>query len=281
MSFASAADRRSSDEPTPAVSARARAAWMLLALCPGAALTAWTFGAPFALRTAAAVAAMDRIVASGRRAPWNPAPLLMATIALLWLPAAVPTWSAVGAAVAAWACARLFERLPGQSPFHPAMVACALALIVAPHASLLPAGEKHLLLIAGSYFAAGLALVLGRCIRWQVPLAAWAGSAVVSLSWQAAGADRPTPDLLFASLPAFALIEFFIATDPGSGCMSPRARWLFAACIGILSRLALLEFRDPASAFLGMAGAVLLANAAAPWLDRAFPARRPTGVPNP
>jgi electron transport complex protein RnfD len=70
-----------------------------------------------------------------------------------------------------------------------------------------------------------------------------------------------------AVLPAIALIAFFIATDPSSGCMMPTARWLFGIGVGLFSHSALLAFHDSTHVLMGMAGAVLLMNAAAPWLD--------------
>jgi len=271
------------EAPPRAVPAGTRALWMLLALLPGAALAGWTLGSSFALRIGTlvgAIAVLDRLVA-GRARPgrWSAMPVLMAAIGVLWLPSTMSWWATTVAAVVAWACARAFAGLPGQAPFHPAMVGCALALVLFPPHVLPTAGMWQILGVAGAWFAAGIALAATRCIRWQVPLAAWLGFAVAYGTWRAAGASPPDLELLWGSIPAFVLGAFLVASDPSSGCLAPRARWIFGGCIGVGSGLSMLVFHDVSSMFLGMAGSILLANAAAPWLDRRFHPRR-TMAPN-
>jgi len=62
---------------------------------------------------------------------------------------------------------------------------------------------------------------------------------------------------------AMVLGAFFIATDPVSGCTTPRGRWLFGIGCGLLT----LVLRRWSSFPDGLAFAVLLMNCVAPWLD--------------
>lgn len=57
---------------------------------------------------------------------------------------------------------------------------------------------------------------------------------------------------------------FFIATDPVSGCTTPRGRLLFGAGVALLT----LAIRRWGGFPDGVAFAVLLMNAAAPLIDR-------------
>lgn len=262
--------------PTPAVPASARAKWMLLALLPGVAVTTWVFGTGFAIWIAGvlSILSLADIVAerlAGPTAAWNPTPLLMAALALCWLPASCPRWMLAAAGGLAWACARIFGRHQGGSAFHPAMIGCALPLVFHAGQPVIAASDASSLWIAMAYAAAGITLAIGRCVRWQVALATWLGGAAASSFLQALGWRPPAQGALDAILPTLQVAIFFIATDPSSGCQSPRARWAFGAGIGVLAKLALLGLHDGSRVFLGMAGAVLLMNAAAPWLDRMLP----------
>ncbi|MBS0576741.1 MAG: RnfABCDGE type electron transport complex subunit D [Proteobacteria bacterium] len=264
--------------PRRAVSLRTRSGWMLLALGPGFALQAVAFGPDFAgsaLITYAALFALDVL---WRRREANPQrdrqPLLLTAIALCWLPPALPGWSHGAAASVAWLLARRCGR-DGGSAFHPAMVGCALAALPfgdaprnAVEPSLLPA-------IAAAFTLAGIALAIGRCIRWPVAVAVLAGGTATAATWLLL-APLPTHDHLLTALPGASLLVFFIATDPASGCQWPRARWAFGVGLGVLAALAMLSLHDERRRALAMAGSVLLMNAAAPTLDRLLPLpRRP------
>jgi electron transport complex protein RnfD len=269
--------------PRRAVFLRERIDWMLLALAPGTALHAWAHG-DWVLHTIGGALVWAFLLVPPKRthngklaAPWHRLSngVLMGALAVLWLPPALPWWTFAIAIVATVTLVRAFDGRPGASPFQPAMAGCAIALVFAPHVAVQPAGDTMLLWTAAAYAGGGIVLIAARCIRWQAPLAVFAGAAIVSFPWPIVGGSAPTHEVLLAILPSFVLTAFFIATDPSSGCMLPRARWLFGAGIGMLSMVAILAFRDTAQASLGMAGAALLMNAAAPWLDRVSERQRP------
>jgi len=270
--------------PSPAVSVRVRATWMLLALLPGVVAEALAIGTGFALLVAGTLSALflaDRIMMRTTGTIWHPQALLMPAIVLCWLPLSLPWWLTVLAATVAWACARSLGRITGGSPFHPAMIGSSLVLCIAGNHPAVPPGDTQSLWIALAFATAGIALAIGRCIRWQVALATWLGGTAMSLTWLASGWQPPAHELLHAALPAMQLTVFFVATDPSSGCQSARARWVFGFGVGVLARLALLGLHDGSSAFLGLAGAVLVMNAAAPRLDRMLPStgRHRTSTP--
>ena len=74
---------------------------------------------------------------------------------------------------------------------------------------------------------------------------------------------NPSPGFhLFSG--ATILCAFFIATDPVSGCTSPRGRLIFGAGVGIITLLIRRWGGYPD----GVAFAVLLMNMAAPLIDR-------------
>ena len=62
---------------------------------------------------------------------------------------------------------------------------------------------------------------------------------------------------------ALVLAAFFIATDPVSGCTTPRGRLWFGAGVAVLT----LAIRRWGAFPDGVAFAVLLMNCAAPWID--------------
>ena len=76
-----------------------------------------------------------------------------------------------------------------------------------------------------------------------------------------AGHPAPLFDLVSG---AVLLGAFFIATDPVSGCASPRGRLLFGAGVGLFT----LVIRRWGGYPDGVAFAVLLMNMAAPLIDR-------------
>jgi electron transport complex protein RnfD len=63
---------------------------------------------------------------------------------------------------------------------------------------------------------------------------------------------------------ALVFAAFFIATDPVSGCTTPRGRLVFGAGVALLT----LAIRRWGGFPDGVAFAVLLMNAAAPLIDR-------------
>ena len=118
--------------------------------------------------------------------------------------------------------------------------------------------------IANWYAVGGLWLLWRRVISWHVPVT-MIGS-VVALGLAAFLADpgsSPSP-LQHVFSGALILGAFFIATDPVSGCASPRGRLIFGTGVGVLT----LVIRRWGGYPDGVAFAVLMMNMAAPLIDR-------------
>ena len=118
--------------------------------------------------------------------------------------------------------------------------------------------------VALAYGLGGAWLVAQRVITWHVPAAVLTGALAVSaLAWMADPGSNPSPVVdLFAG--ALLIGAFFIATDPVSGCASPRGRLVFGLGVGILT----VVIRRWGGYPDGVAFAVLLMNMAAPLIDR-------------
>jgi Na+-translocating ferredoxin:NAD+ oxidoreductase subunit D len=115
---------------------------------------------------------------------------------------------------------------------------------------------------AASLLGGGFLLWRGH-VRWPLPLAYLAGVALTALPFWLLDGDHyasPLQQLLYGGT---LLAAFFIVTDPVSGCTSPRGRILFGLGAGALTVLIRLFGAYPD----GIAFAVLLMNAAAPWID--------------
>jgi electron transport complex protein RnfD len=118
--------------------------------------------------------------------------------------------------------------------------------------------------IANWFALGGLWLLWRQIISWQVPVT-MIGS-VLALGLAAYLADpgsNPAP-LQHVFSGALILGAFFIATDPVSGCSSPRGRLIFGAGVGIIT----LVIRRWGGYPDGVAFAVLLMNMLAPLIDR-------------
>jgi electron transport complex protein RnfD len=118
--------------------------------------------------------------------------------------------------------------------------------------------------IANWYALGGLWLLWRRIISWQVPVM-MIGSvlALGTVAYLADPGSNPVP-LQHVFSGALIVGAFFIATDPVSGCTSPRGRLLFGAGVGIIT----LVIRRWGGYPDGVAFAVLLMNMAAPLIDR-------------
>lgn len=123
--------------------------------------------------------------------------------------------------------------------------------------------------IASAYALGGIALCLLRVADWRTPVAVIVTTALLTLPfWMADGDIHPSPlQHLFSG--SLILAAFFIATDPVSGCTTPRGRWLFGAGVAALT----LAIRRWGAYPDGVAFAILLMNAAAPLIDRLTPTR--------
>ncbi len=258
---------------------------ILLALLPGAALHAWISSSGVLVAIGCAIAwALLQVPANGTRDAMHAVPrnrqssaVLMGALCALWLPPTVPWWTFAISIFVAVAIVRVFRDRPGASPFHPAIAGCAIALVFTQH--LRPAAFDIAMStwIAVAYGCGGLALVVARRIRWDVPLTVLATTLIVGCALLAlpspwlptvGGSTESTASAVQQLLPALVLTTFFIASDPSSGCVLPRARWLSGIGTGLLMLVAFAVSSEMVGALLGFAGAVLLMNAAAPWLDR-------------
>ena len=117
--------------------------------------------------------------------------------------------------------------------------------------------------VAGMYLLGGLALLASRIITWHIPVAFLASVAVSASLLQAldpAHAMGPVFHLFTASV---MLGAFFIATDPVSGCSTPKGKLIFGALAGFLA----IIIRSYGGYPDGVAFAILILNAAAPFID--------------
>ena len=117
--------------------------------------------------------------------------------------------------------------------------------------------------IANFYALGGLFLLWKRVIHWQVPVATLGTVILLTLPFWLSEPDVNPFPLQHVFSGALVLAAFFIATDPVSGCTTPRGRLFFGAGVGIIT----LAIRRWGSYPDGVAFAVLLMNAAAPWID--------------
>ncbi len=117
--------------------------------------------------------------------------------------------------------------------------------------------------VATAYLLGGLFLLWKRVITWHVPVAFILGMGAVSgLCW----GINPTrfADPLFHLFSGGAMLgAFFIATDPVSGCTTPRGKLFFGLGAGILAYLIRVFGTFPD----GIAFAVLIMNLCAPVID--------------
>jgi electron transport complex protein RnfD len=118
--------------------------------------------------------------------------------------------------------------------------------------------------VANFYALGGLFLLWKRVIPWQVPVATLGTVVLVALPFWLYDPDLHPFPLQHVFSGALVLAAFFIATDPVSGCTTPRGRLLFGAGVAVLT----LVIRRWGAFPDGVAFAVLLMNCAAPWLDR-------------
>ena len=132
--------------------------------------------------------------------------------------------------------------------------------------------------IANWFALGGFYLLWRRVISWQVPVT-MIGSVLLlgTAAWLMDPGSNPAP-LQHVFSGALIVGAFFIATDPVSGCTSPRGRLVFGAGVGVIT----LAIRRWGGYPDGVAFAVLLMNMAAPLIDRytrprIFGHERPSG----
>lgn len=117
--------------------------------------------------------------------------------------------------------------------------------------------------IANFYVLGGLFLLWKRVIDWRVPVAVLGTTILLTVPFWMSDPDVHPFPLQHVFSGALALGAFFIATDPVTGCTTPRGRLLFGAGVAALT----LSIRRWGAYPDGVAFAVLLMNCAAPWID--------------
>ena len=224
---------------------------------------------------------------------------LTAVLFALCLPPLAAWWIAlVGTAAAIIVAKHLYGGL-GSNLFNPAMVAYAVVLVFFPEElarasagyvtpdlaetarwifaseqsgtltqlaspNEMPIDTRASAWIAWAYLLGGVFLLWRRVIRWHVPTALIATTVLLALLlWMIDSTRLPSPfdPLLIASL---MLAAFFIATDPVTGCITPRGRLIFGSGVAVLALIATANASSVTGAF---AFAILLMNFAAPWID--------------
>lgn len=109
----------------------------------------------------------------------------------------------------------------------------------------------------------GAFLIVKRVIPWQTPAAVLGTTVLLTLPPWLVDADVHASPLHHLASGGLVLAAFFIATDPVTGCTTPRGRWIFGAGVAAIA----LAIRQWGAYPDGVAFAVLLMNCAAPWID--------------
>lgn len=228
---------------------------------------------------------------------------LTAVLFALCLPPTAPWWmNLVGVSAAIVVAKHLYGGL-GHNPFNPAMVGVAGVVLAFPleYSRWIAPGQWDTLAqatpldllrqqatqgyalseiqanpvfgalggrgwewVAGCWTLGGLLLLWKRVIPWQTPVAVLGTTVLVTLPFWLWDADTHPSPLSHVFSGALVFAAFFIATDPVSGCTTPRGRLVFGAGVALLT----LAIRRWGGFPDGVAFAVLLMNAAAPLIDR-------------
>jgi len=289
---------------------------VLLALAPVCAAAVWRFGSAAAAILVASLAAAvltERLLARGA-APDGSAAVSGVILALL-LPSTCPWWlAALGGALAVGLGKHLFGGL-GTNPFNPTALSRGVLMaafpahlfanrwpgvdgvsVATPLSKELGTLEPSLSdLLRGfgpatlaeaaplAVVAGGILLLVLRAADWRLPLTYLA--AVVLATLVLPGSERVTAHAPWlVGNPALhvlrggtLLVAFFLITDPVTAPFSSAGRALFAALAGVFTVFVRPHTYYPDGAVL----AVLLANAAVPWLDRlTLPGAQPAAPPS-
>ena len=125
-------------------------------------------------------------------------------------------------------------------------------------------GGKGWEIVSLAFLAGGLVLLYRRVFTWHAPVAMLSALALCATLFYDEGSSASGGSPLFHLLSGAAIFgAFFIVTDPVSSATSPRGRLLFGALVGVLVYTIRVRGDYPD----GVAFAVLIANAAAPFID--------------
>jgi len=117
--------------------------------------------------------------------------------------------------------------------------------------------------VAGMYLLGGLYLIYARLITWHVPVAFLASVAVTAGALLAIDPAHNMGPLFHLFSASVMLGAFFIATDPTSGCTTPRGKLIFAGLAGFLAIIVRAYGGYPD----GVAFSILIMNSAAAFID--------------
>ena len=117
--------------------------------------------------------------------------------------------------------------------------------------------------ISGGFMLGGIALLLFRVIKWQIPVATLAGIVILSIIFNFYDNDIYATASFHLFSGGIFLCAFFIASDPVTASTTPAGRLIYGCLIGILIYLIRVwgDYPD------GVAFAVLGANALVPLID--------------
>jgi electron transport complex protein RnfD len=208
--------------------------------------------------------------------PFNPAMIAFA-VCIVSFPALMSQWPSVGLQLplvdqinVILGLAPRVDALSGATPLDAMKTALKLSEGTQDIASLLTNQDiygnfagRGWEWVAGGYLLGGLWMWRRKLITWHVPLAFTGAMAVISGGlWLYNPAHFASP--LFHLFSGGAMLgAFFIATDPVTGCTTPRGKLIFGAGAGLLAYIIRVFGGYPD----GVAFAVLLMNLCVPVID--------------
>ena len=257
-----------------------------LFLSDGSAIvTAWLIALTFpplapwwlvALGTVFAIVVAKHLYGGLGQNPFNPAMIAFA-VCIVAFPALMSQWPSVGLQMSLveqmniiLGLAPRVDALAGATPLDALKTALKLSDSNVDIAQLLANQDifgnfagRGWEWVAGGYLLGGLWLWQRKLITWHVPFAFIGALVVISGAlWLYQPAQFANP--LFHLFSGGAMIgAFFIATDPVSGCTTPRGKLIFGAGAGLLAYIIRVFGGYPD----GVAFAVLLMNLCAPLID--------------
>ena len=257
-----------------------------LFLSDGSAIvTAWLIALAFpplapwwlvALGTAFAIIVAKHLYGGLGQNPFNPAMVAFA-VCIVSFPALMSQWPGVGVPMTLgdqintiFGLAPRLDALSGATPLDSLKTSLKLGEGTVEVAQLLANREvfgnfagRGWEWVAAAYLLGGLWLWQRKLITWHIPTAfIGALGAISGALWLYDPAQFASP--LFHLFSGGAMIgAFFIATDPVSGCTTPRGKLIFGAGCGLLAYIIRVFGGYPD----GVAFAVLLMNLCAPLID--------------
>jgi Na+-translocating ferredoxin:NAD+ oxidoreductase subunit D len=250
-----------------------------------ALLTAWLIGLTFpplapwwlvAVGTLFAIVIAKHLYGGLGQNPFNPAMVGFAAC-IVAFPALMSQWPRLGLELGfagqldiIFGLAPALDSLAGATPLDALKTALRLADGEASVTSLLanPAlfgyfAGRGWELVAAGYLLGGLWLLQRRLITWHIPVAFISAMVLIAGAlWLFDSAQFANP--LFHVFSGGTLIgAFFIATDPVSGCTTPRGKLIFGFGAGLLVYIIRVFGGYPD----GVAFAILLMNLCAPVID--------------